>query len=228
MTGSQAKYCWDASSGLGYGLATANSTASAISAFTFFSMAAISSLVACLASTSSRMYISSGSQLRYHSRTFSGTPLMSHASDKSVGWVTDGQLVSLPGQRTVCVSINCGPAPRRIFSTASEIVACTMPESRPSICWAGTLYALGKSVNGNAAIVDDCVPVDRFAKGIQSSCPADRRPRFRHGTCHNFRSRTKDSPWRRTTVYRNANRPLARQRNQLAIGHPADRLVACM
>ena len=38
----------------------------------------------------------------------------------------------------------------------------------------------------------------------------------------------KDSPWRRTTVYRNANRTLARQRNQLAIGHPADRFVACM
>src|SRR5882724_3425757 len=119
-------------------------------------MSAISSLVACLASTSSRMNISSGSQLRYHSRTFSGTPLTFQARELSVFCRTAGQLVWLPGQRTVCASINCGPSPRRIFSTASAIVACTVPESRPSICCAGTLYAFGKSVNGNAAIVDDC------------------------------------------------------------------------
>src|SRR5262245_5657567 len=127
-------------------------------------MSAISSLVACLASTSSRMKISNGSQVRYHSRTFSGTPLTSHASEESVGLATDGQLVSLPGQRTVCASINCGPSPPRIFLTASEIVACTVPESRPSICCAGTLYAFGRSVNGKAAMVDDwAAPVARPA-----------------------------------------------------------------
>ena len=39
---------------------------------------------------------------------------------------------------------------------------------------------------------------------------------FGYGACHDFRSCRKDSPGRRTTIYRSADRPLARQRNQLA------------